>query len=121
MKNQLEKRLQQKDIEATPKTILVGLFALIDEKRNAYEEQVVIYKRKINIYDIRINELRKVLETPADEITIKELKEIKTCIKEYEQKILDARKEIRLILINCNILWKNELKMDKVLEYGLAE
>lgn len=121
MKNQLEKRLQQKNIEATPKTILADLFISTDEKRIAYEEQVFNYKRKINTYNSRINELREELENPKDETTVKELKDMKTWIKDYEQMILDAKKEIRLILINCNILWKNELKMDKVLEYGLDE
>lgn len=121
MENQLEKRLQQKDIDATPKTILADLFNSTDEKRIAYEEQLPNYKRKINTYNSRINELKQELENPTDDTTVKELKDMKTWIKDYEQMIIDTKKEIRLILINCDILWKNELKMDKVLGYGLEE
>lgn len=121
MENKLEKRLQQKDINATPKTILEDLFSTTDEKRIGYEEQITKYKNKINSYNSRIDELKKELEDPCDDTTVKELKDMKSWIKDYEQLILEAKKEIRLLIINCNILWKNELKMDKVLGYGLEE
>jgi len=119
MNNKLEKRMKQKDIDATPKSILEDLFTQMDNRRIAYEESIFDYKRKIKSYQIRINELKNELENPQDDITIKELKDIKQWKKDYEQMILDTKKEIRLIIINCNILWQNELKMDKILEYGL--
>lgn len=121
MENKLEKRLQQKDINVTPKIILEDLFTVMDNKRIAYEESVFDYKRKIETYNCRINELKEELEDPSDDTTIKELKDMRAWIKDYEQQISDTQKEIRLILINCNILWQNELKMDKVLGYGLDE
>ncbi len=121
MKNKLEKRLQQKDINATPKTILEDFFSTADEKRIGYEEQITKYKSKIKNYNSRIDELKKELKNPYDDTTVKDLKDMRAWIKDYEQLILEAKKEIRLLLINCNILWKNELKMDKVLGYGLEE
>lgn len=121
MENKLEKRLQQKDINATPRAILEDFFSTTDEKRIGYEEQIPKYKNRIKSYNSRIDELKKELEVPCDDTTVKELKDMRIWIKDYEQLIEKAEKEIRLLIINCNILWKNELKMDKVLGYGLDE
>ena len=119
MENELEKRLQQEVINATPKVILEELFIYMDEKRIKYEENMFDFNRKIETYKLRINELKKEIENPSDETTVKELKEMKQWLLDYEESIKNAKKEIRLININCSILFKNELKMDKILGYGL--
>ena len=120
MENELEKRLQQEVINATPKVILEELFTYMDEKRMKYEESMFDYNRKIETYKLRMKELEKELENPSDETTVKQLKEMKQWILDYKESIKNAKKEIRLININCDILWKNELKMDKILGYEIV-
>jgi len=118
MDNKLEKRLQQKDINQTPKVILDELFTYMDNKRYQYEEQEFIYRQKIRETNNIILNLKNELKTP-DELTVNQIKGINEYIKEQKAEIEKYKREIRLIIINCNILWKNELKMDKVLRYGL--
>lgn len=120
MDNNLESRFQQKDINATPKIILKNYFQCIEEKRIGYEEQILIYKKQITILENKINDFKTELKTPNN-LTINEIKSIKEMIKDLENDVNNAKKEIRLIIINCNILWKNQLKMDKILKYGLEE
>ena len=115
-----ESRFQQKDINATPKIILKNYFQCIEEKRIGYEEQILIYKKQITILENKINDFKTELKTPNN-LTINEIKSIKEMIKDLENDVNNAKKEIRLIIINCNILWKNQLKMDKILKYGLEE
>lgn len=120
MQNQLEKRLLQQDINVTPKAILEELFASTDEKRCKYEEQIIEFRNRIDRCQKRINEVEKMLKHPK-KYGIEDVNvhiEYKDSMNEL---IAEYRKEIRLICINCDILWKNELKMDKVLEYGLEE
>lgn len=120
MDNKLEKRITQHDIDATPKPILEEFFNYMDEKRIKYEEKECKYHKQISTYQVRIQELNNALTDP-DELTVKEIKAINEYIKTIKQEIIDAKREIRLIHINCNILWKNELKADKILGYGLEE
>lgn len=117
MNNKLEKRLQQKDINQTPKVILEELFTYMDEKRCQYEEQVFIYRKKITETKNIICNLKEELKIPG-ELTINEIKGIKLHIENRYKSIENYKKEIRLIFINCDILYKNELKMDKILGYG---
>ena len=120
MGSKLEKRLQQKDINQTPKIIIEELFTYMDNKRYQYEEQEFIYRQKIRETNNIILNLKNELKTP-DELTVQQIKGINEYIKEQKAEIEKYKREIRLIIINCNILWKNELKMDKVLGYGLEE
>ncbi len=120
MDNNLEQRIQQKDINAIPKIILQNYFQRIDERRISYEEQIPLYKKQITIWENIIKDFKEQLKTP-DDLTLNEIKSIKELIKELENNISNAKKEIRLICINCTILWQNQLKMDKILEYGLEK
>lgn len=118
MDNKLEKRFMQKDLNATPKTVLEDLFMYMDEKRCDYEEQEFNYRKKINDVQKIIDGLTKELQEP-DELTVKAIKGISEYIKDQKKDIEKYKREIRLITINCDILWKNELKADKILGYGL--
>ncbi len=120
MDNKLEKRMLQNDINQTPKTVLEELFTRTEEKRISYEEQIPFYKQQIEHFKNRIKMVEKVLKHPkkydVQDLNVHiEYKEI------LENNIREYKREIRLISINCSILWKNVLKMDKVLGYGLEE
>ena len=117
MGSKLEKRLQQKDINQTPKVILDELFSYMDNQRCQYEEQELDYHRKITKTQKRISHFQN--ELKYENYTEQEIKDTNEYIKEQKAEIEKYKREIRLIIINCNILWKNELKMDKVLGYGL--
>ena len=49
----------------------------------------------------------------------REVRNINEYIESLKNDIVQAKREIRLLYINCNILWKNELKIGKILGYEL--
>ena len=120
MDNKLEKRFNQQDINSTPKVILEDLFNYVDEHRCRYEEQEFDYRKKIRDLEKIIEGRKNELKDPG-ELTVNQIKGINEYIKDQKVDIEKCKKEIRLIHINCDILWKNELKMDKVLGYGLED
>ncbi len=120
MDNNLEKRFMQKDIDATPKTVLEDLFIYMDEKRCHYEEQEIDYRKKIFETNKIIEGCKQSLKE-SDELNVRTIKGICEYIKEQKKAIERYKREIRLISINCDILWKNELKTDKILGYGLGD
>lgn len=120
MDNKLEKRFNQQDINSTPKVILEDLFNYMDERRCHYEEQEFDYRKKISDLEKIITGLKNELKDPG-ELTVNAIKGIKQYIDDQKGDIEKYKREIRLIYINCNILWKNELKIDKVLGYGLED
>ncbi len=118
MDNKLEKRFLQQNLNVTPKNILEDLFNYMDEKRIKYEEQEFHYKRLISKFNRRTNELQK--ERDEDKsLSKREVRNINEYIESLKNDIVQAKKEIRLLYINCNILWKNKLKIRKILGYEL--
>ena len=118
MNNELEKRFMQKDINITPKTVLEYLFVYMDERRCNYEEQELKFRKTVNEIKTTIKNLQQEIKE-SDEYSIKTVKNISKYIKEQKKEIEMYKREIRLIKINCDILWNNELKADKILGYGL--
>ena len=118
MDNKLEKRFLQQNLNVTPKNILEDLFNYMDEKRIKYEEQEFHYKRLISKFNRRINELQKELDEDK-RLSKREVRNINEYIESLKNDIVQAKREIRLLYINCNILWKNELKIGKILGYEL--
>lgn len=118
IKNELEKRFMQKDINLTPKAILEDLFVYMEERRCNYEEQELKFRTTINEIKTIIKNLQQEVKE-SDEYSIKTVKSISKYIKEQKKEIEMYKRAIRLIKINCDILWKNELKADKILGYGL--
>ena len=117
MDNKLENRLLQQELEKTPKNILEDLFNYMDEKRIKHEEQEFHYKRLISKFNRRINELQKERKGSSK----REIRNINEYIESLKNDIVQAKKEIRLLHINCTILWKNELKIGKFLGYELED
>ena len=120
MDNRLETRFQQKEFDATPKKILIEFFNYMDEKRCHYEEQIIDYKRKISEVETIITGLQNELKDPG-ELTVNAIKGINEYIKEQKNEIEKYKREIRLITINCDILWANEIKIDKIMGLGLED
>ncbi len=120
MDNNLEKRFQQKDFDVTPRTILEDLFNYMDERRCHYEEKEFDYHNKINKLEKIIEGLKNELKEPG-ELTVNTIKGINEYIKEQKNEIEKYKREIRLININCDILWANEIKINKIMGLGLED
>lgn len=118
MKIEKEQVLQTQDLDKTPKAILEQLFSYIENHRIKTEENELSYfNKKVYYFKNLIEELKD----DAINLGKEELKENKKTVDVYEKFIKDYKKEISKIHENLNILWDNELKIGRILNYELED
>ena len=117
MNYNLEKRFKQLELQQTPNSILECLFQESFESRTNYEKKIYKHQKEIKRFQSIIDNFEDDLKKTRKR---KDIKSLKLAIKKFQQKQNQHKKFIRIISINTNILWKNELKIAKILGYDLV-
>lgn len=113
---QLEKRFLKSDFEKTPHSILEELCRTLDERRIDIERKMTKLRSKIKMLKNEHAEMVEESKTLSGE----ELKQAKDGLAAHKEMIDKNNKEWRLLRINTDILWQNQLKIGAVLGYDLS-
>jgi predicted nucleic acid-binding Zn-ribbon protein len=106
---ELEKKLLTKDLEKTPAVILEQLFSYIETHRIKTEGSTFTsLNRRISRLKEGLNGFEEELITAEKE----EAKEIQEAIKNWQEKLKEVTRERRVMNINFDILWRNQLRIE---------